>query len=191
METQQQKQLIFQPAVTDDHFAQILELQRRNLYTAISTEQQSQDGFVFAEHNMELLKKMAAHLPQIIALHGEEVIGYSLAMDVTMQDELPSLAPMFMEFGKCMYAQQPLTSFPFIVGGQVCVAKAFRGRGLIGELYRATKNSVGNDFRLCVTEIAVRNEKSLKAHQKIGFEVLGTYHDGTELWNIVVWDFNK
>ncbi|MGY0041182.1 hypothetical protein [Pedobacter sp. NJ-S-72] len=37
-------------ATTDQHFLQILALQKENLYSSISLEQQLQQGFVFAEH---------------------------------------------------------------------------------------------------------------------------------------------
>jgi len=71
--------------------------------------------------------------------------------------------------------------------GQVCVDKDFRGRGLIGELYRKTRDLVGESYQFCVTEISTRNIKSMKAHQKMGFEILGVYNDGLEDWNLVVW----
>jgi hypothetical protein len=60
--------IVFDVASTDQHFEQILQLQRKNLVTSISAEQQAQQGFVFAEHTIELLKQMAAELPQVIAI---------------------------------------------------------------------------------------------------------------------------
>lgn len=42
-----------------------------------------------------------------------------------------------------------------------------------------------------MTEVAERNPVSLRAHQKMGFEVVGTYHDGKEQWHVVVWEMEK
>lgn len=179
----------FELAVTDSHFEQILELQRKNHLNSIHEDQQLQDGFVFAEHDMRLLKLMAAKQPQVIALAAGKVIGYNLAMDCSMEDELPSLKPMFEEFKNWSYEGKPLLDYRFIVGGQVCVDSAFRGRGLIRNLYQETKNLVGEHYDLCITEIAVRNSKSLRAHSKLGFQVLGNYDDGAETWNLVVWKY--
>lgn len=181
----------FDVASTDQHFEQILQLQRKNLVTSISVEQQGKQGFVFAEHTMELLKQMAAELPQAIALSDDKVIGYNLAMPVSMKSTMPSLVPMFNEFERCEYQGKPLTSYRFIVGGQVCVDSEFRGLGLLSRLYHETKNRVSSEYQLCVTEVSARNTNALKTHQKMGFEVVSSYHDGRELWKVVVWDFSR
>jgi len=110
-------QITFQPATLDEHFKQIIALQRQNLYKSLSTERQAEQGFVFAEHTIALLKSMASHLPQIIALADGKVVGYNLAMSALMKNELPSLAPMFAEFEKCVYKSRKLTDHRFVVGG--------------------------------------------------------------------------
>ena len=180
--------IFFDIASAERHFEQILQLQKQNLFSAISQEQQAQQGFVFAEHTVPLLKMMAAQLPQVIAVSNGEIIGYNLAMPVSMKDEMPSLVPMFTEFGRSKYKGKPLSAYSFIVGGQVCVAKDFRGQGLLRRLYHETRDRLSSDYQLCVTEVAARNSVGLKAHQKMGFEVVSTYHDEKELWKVVVWD---
>lgn len=184
-------EIIFDVASTDQHFEQILQLQKRNLFSSISPELQAQQGFVFAEHTILLLKMMAAHLPQVIAVGNDKVIGYNLAMPVSMKNEIPSLVPMFTEFERCKYKGRFLSTYRYIVGGQVCVDKDFRGQGLLGKLYHETGRRLSSDYQLCVTEVSARNNAGLGAHQKMGFEVVSTYHDGKELWKIVVWDLQK
>lgn len=184
-------EIAFEVASTEQHFEQILQLQKQNLFSAISEEQQAQQGFVFAEHTIPLLKKMAAHLPQVIAVSNGKVIGYNLAMTVSMKNEMPSLVPMFTEFERSKYKGKLLTAYHFMVGGQVCVDKDFRGQGLLSRLYHETRNRLSSGYQLCVTEVSVRNTASLKAHQKMGFEIVNTYHDGKELWNVVVWDLEN
>lgn len=183
--------ILFDAASTDQHFEQILQLQRRNLFSELSEEEQAQQGFVFAEHTVSLLKKMAAHLPQVIAVSDGRVVGYNLAMTDSMKDELPMLAPMFDEFERAEYKGRPLTTYKFMVGGQVCVDKSFRGRGLLRRLYHATRNRLPPGYELCVTEIAARNFPSLEAHKKMGFEVINTYRDGNELWHVVAWELGQ
>jgi len=184
-------EIVFDIAATEQHFAQILHLQKQNLMPALSAEQQAQQGFVFAEHTMALLTMMAAYLPQVIAVSRGTVIGYNLAMPVAMQQAMPGLVPMFTEFERCTYHGRPLATYHFMVGGQVCVAKDFRGQGLLRRLYHETRHRLPAGYQLCVTEVAARNVISLQAHQKMGFEVVRTYHDGTELWHVVVWDLQS
>lgn len=179
----------FDIARTIEHFEQILALQQQNHLSTVTAEQQEQEGFVFASHNLELLQLMAQSVPQVIALAEGKVVGYNLAMTAAMEQVLPSLAPMFEEFKRWSYAGKPLMDYHFIVGGQVCVDTPFRGRGLIKNLYQQTRDLAGAAYELCVTEISTRNVNSLKAHQRIGFEVIGVYNDGLENWNLVVWPF--
>lgn len=183
--------IMLEAASTERHFEQILDLQRQNLLGARSEAEQMREGFVFAVHTMDLLKKMAAQLPQVIALCNDQVVGYTLAMPVSMRYEMPSLVPMFEAFEQCTYREKPLTTYRFMVGGQVCVARAFRGQGLLRRLYEEARNRLPSGYQLCVTEVAERNPVSLRAHQKMGFEVVGTYHDGKEQWHVVVWEMEK
>lgn len=184
-------EIVFGIASTEEHFEQILQLQKQNLASVLSEERRARQGFVFAEHDMQLLKMMAAHLPQVIAVSNGKVIGYNLAMPVAMKDAMPSLVPMFAEFERSEYKGKPLTAYRFMVGGQVCVDEDFRGRGLLSRLYHETRNRLAPGYQLCVTEVSASNTVSLRAHQKMGFEVVSTYHDGKELWHVVVWDLEK
>jgi GNAT superfamily N-acetyltransferase len=180
--------VVFEVASASEHFEQILQLQKKNSIAALSKDQQLQQGFVFAHHTKTVLKKMSVHLPQVIMLHNSRVVGYNLAMTSAMKRQLPVLTPMFNEFEKCIYKGRPLKDHPFMVGGQVCVDADFRGKGLMSKLYHETAKRLPAGYELCVTEIATRNTKSLNAHLKMGFDILTSYSDGKELWNIVVWN---
>lgn len=180
--------IVFEAASTEQHFNQILALQKKNHYTEISAEQQSQDGFVFTQHTLELLQTMASVAPQIIALHDDQVVGYTLAMTPSMKNKIPCLTPMFEQFEQVKYKGKALSEYRYIVGGQICVSKEFRGIGLSSMLYNETKKRAQDTCELLITEVSRRNVASLKAHLKAGFEVAHTY-DGEEVWDIVVWDF--
>jgi hypothetical protein len=178
-------------ASSDDHFEQILALQRRYHLNAVSPEVASAEGFVFAEHTLPLLRRMAAASPQAIALDDRRVVGYCLSLAGSLKSEVPSLVPMFEQFGTCLYRDEPLTSYRLIVGGQVCVDRAHRGQGLLARLYDQVRLSVGRGYDLCVTEISKRNQVSLRAHQRMGFEVISAYNDSAENWLIVAWDLSR
>jgi GNAT superfamily N-acetyltransferase len=188
---QETSDIIFTTASTDSHFEQILNLQKQNHYSSVAEDQHQSNGFVYASHTLGLLRKMASGIPQVIALSGDRVVGYNLAMTGDMKNELPSLIPMFEEFEKWEYKGRALMDYQFVVGGQVCVDKEFRGRGMISRLYQQTRDTVDDIYQLCVTEISVRNLNSLKAHERMGFESIGTYNDGVENWNLVVWDWHR
>jgi hypothetical protein len=178
-------------ASSDQHLQQILALQQRNLARAVTPEQQSLEGFVFAEHTLPILRRMAAQSPQAIAVAEGRVVGYCLSMTPSMQDALPSLRPMFEQFARCRWRDRPLADHRFIVGGQVCVDRDFRGQALLARLYDQVRVSLPFPCDLCVTEVATRNVVSLRAHLKMGFETISTYSDGQEEWAIAAWDLAR
>src|SRR5262245_35831834 len=178
-------------ASSDQQLREILALQRRYLASVVPAELHAREGFVFVEHTLELLKRMSAQAPQAIALSSNRVVGYCLSLPLSLQGEVPSLAPMFEQFGRCAYRGKPLSEYRYIVGGQVCVDREYRGQRLMARLYGQLRASVWGAFDLCVTEVATRNIVSVEAHEKMGFEVISTYADDRETWVIVAWDLTK
>lgn len=178
-------------ASSDRHLEGILALQRRYLARTSPPEQQAREGFVFVEHTLPLLRRMAAASPQAIALVEGRVVGYCLSLHRSLQDEVPSLGPMFEQFGRSVYRQRPLRDYRFIVGGQTCVDRDQRGQGLMARLYDQVRVSLPFPCDLCVTEVATRNQVSLRAHERMGFEPVSTYSDGREDWVVVAWDLSR
>lgn len=178
-------------ASTDQHLEEILALQRRFHTRSLSAEVQSIEGFVYAEHTLPLLRRMAAQSPQAIALSEGHVVGYCLSLPFSLQAEVPALVPMFEQFRRCVYRGQPLLDYRLVVGGQVCVDREHRGQGLLARLYEQIRVSVGRGCDLCVTEIATRNQVSVRAHERMGFEIINTYNDAGEKWVIVAWDLSR
>ena len=97
---------------------------------------------------------MAAHVPQVVAVHNDRVVGYNLAMTPDMKNVLSTLIPMFNAFDNISYQGKPISDYDYIVGGQVCVDPEFRGQGLLKKLYQATKERTAEHYELCVTEVS-------------------------------------
>ena len=95
---------------------------------------------------------------------------------------------MFKVFENISYKAMPVSSYRYIVVGQVCVDSAFRGVGILDNCYAAYRNAFQEKYDFAITEIAVRNSRSINAHKRIGFQQLHTYTspDGEE-WSIVIW----
>jgi GNAT superfamily N-acetyltransferase len=178
-------------ASTDAHLEGILALQRRNHVHAVAADVQDREGFVFVEHTLPLLATLRAASPQAIALVDDRVIGYCLSLPPSLQDRVPILAPMVEQFGRCAWRGLPLAQHRYVVGGQVCVDRDFRGQGLLARLYDQLRVCLATTTDLCVTEIATRNRVSVRAHEKMGFEPIAEYDDGREQWVIVAWDLAR
>ena len=72
--------------------------------------------------------------------------------------------------------------------GQICVAENYRGKGVFDSLYQKHKELNGSRYDLCVTSVSTRNNRSMRAHERIGFEIVHTFRDQTDEWNILVWN---
>ena len=73
--------------------------------------------------------------------------------------------------------------------GQVCVDKAYRGKGVFDMLYQHHKQVLKDRFDFVVTEISTNNLRSVRAHEKVGFKNIHTYKDAVDEWSVVLWDW--
>lgn len=181
--------LIFTTASTDQDLQQILALQQVNLSKNISTEESRSQGFVTVEHDFEILKAMNDACPHIIAKVDDQVVGYTLVMLEQFKNRIPILIPMFEKVNQLQWNNRIIGDLKYFIMGQVCIAKEWRGQGIFSGLYKQMKTALSDRFDCIITEIATRNTRSMRAHEKVGFEVLETYEGETEEWAIVGWDW--
>lgn len=168
---------------------QILVLQQQNLARHLSFDQIASQGFVTVEHTREQLQKMHRSAPSIIAKMGDQVVGYNIVMLPDFRQEIAVLVQMFDIFDSLMVNGQTLGSQCYIVCGQVCVAEAVRGCGVFEGMYAAYQQYYSPFYRYIVTEIADRNRRSLRAHEKVGFSTWHRYDTAVESWHIVGWEW--
>ena len=177
-------------AKTISDLRQIIDLQAANLPANISEEEFHKEGFVTVKHDLNLLKEMNGITPHIIAKKGEKIIGYTLSMNKVFQSRIPVLKPMFEQIDALSFEDNPLSCADYIIMGQVCIAKGYRGQGIFRGLYHEMKSSLSSKYPYVITEIDYLNKRSLKAHQKVGFEQLHEYHSADEKhWIIVLWNW--
>lgn len=164
---------------------QILDLQRTNLSRNLSPEEIRTQGFVTVEHTLDVLKRMHALAPSIVARNGEHLVGYALVMPVECRSWFSILEPMFLRLDRLGMAEQR-----FYVMGQICVAAPSRGRGVFDLLYRTHRQLLRTKYDFSVTEVSTRNTRSMRAHQRIGFEEIDRYRDATDEWSLLRWDWS-
>jgi ribosomal protein S18 acetylase RimI-like enzyme len=164
-------------------------LQQENLKVNLSEQESVSEGFVTAEYTMAFLKQMHDESPSIIAKYGDRVVGYALVAVKAIRNEHDLLADLFDTIDKITYRNQTLKDSSYVVVGQLCVSKDYRGLGLVHLMYRHFKNSLSEEFDYCITDVAKDNPRSLKVHLKSGFRVIDTLQYGGLAWDIVLWDW--
>jgi GNAT superfamily N-acetyltransferase len=170
----------------------ILKLQKSNLPRSLNSDEIQSQGFVTVDHTYDLLKKLNDHEKHVIAKDLDKVIGYVLAMTKQSKFDIPVLFPMFDVFDTVLYKEKRIPEYNYILVGQVCVDKEYRGQGIFDNCYTAYREFYKDKYHFAITEIANTNTRSLNAHKRIGFQEIYSYSgpDKTE-WIIVLWDWGK
>jgi hypothetical protein len=170
----------------------ILTLQKANLARNLDAEEVQSQGFVTVVHSYDLLNQLNALENHIIAKADGKVIGYLLAMTERSKAEIPILMPMFDMFAETTYDGKPIPAYNYLVVGQACIDRSYRGLGVFDRCYDAYKKHHGHKYDFAVTEIASTNQRSLNAHKRIGFKEISTYPgpDKTH-WHVVLWDWRS
>jgi RimJ/RimL family protein N-acetyltransferase len=86
---------------------------------------------------------------------------------------------------------EKLEECDFIIMGQICIVKDFRGQGLFNGLYQCFKKNYFEQYKAVVTEISIHNRRSLYAHLKIGFNEIERYTDSKDEWVVVEWEWSS
>ncbi len=182
--------ITYNTSKTDNELSEILDLQKKNLpYSLTESEIQSQ-GFVTVCHSFEDLKKLNDYERHVIIKDQNKVVGYLLAMTQHSKLDIPVLVPMFEMFEKILYKGQLISAYNFIVVGQVCIDKNYRGLGLLDNCYAAYKNNFKATYDFAITEIVTSNTRSINAHKRVGFVEVHRFTDINEIeWSIVIWDW--
>lgn len=177
---------------TKEELEGILKLQQSNLAQGLTADEIQSQGFVTVQHTYDVLEKMNDLEKHVIAKEDEAVIAYCLAMTKQSRFDIPVLIPMYDVFDKIVHKEKIISTVNYIVVGQVCVDKAYRGQGIFDNCYAAYKEFYSNKYDLVLTEIASNNTRSLQAHKRIGFREIHSYIDptGTE-WIVVIWDWRN
>lgn len=149
------------------------------------------DGFVTVAHTLDDLRAMHAIAPSIVARDAAgRIVGYALVMPRETRVRIPVLEPMF----------QMIEALPsgticgrpgarWYVMGQVAVAQAHRGTGLFARMYDEHRARYQDRYDAVVTEVATRNPRSLRAHERVGFRTISIYRDHTDEWALIAWEW--
>jgi ribosomal protein S18 acetylase RimI-like enzyme len=176
---------------SEDELRGIQELQQKNLRKNITEMEAAEQGFLMAEYNLDFLKKMHEAAASVIAVAEGNVVGYSLVSLKTIRDEHPLVADLFNTIDRLPFQSKVLSESNYVVVGQLCIGKEFRGIGLVDQLYQYFKDCYANEYEYLITDVAKANQRSLKAHKRTGFQVIDELvYDGIG-WDIVLWDWNK
>jgi ribosomal protein S18 acetylase RimI-like enzyme len=169
---------------------EILTLQRANLKQNLDDLTKESQGFVTLQHDIKLLQQMHAVMPSVIAREKDQLAGYALSLSIDCMGLFPELSGMYSQLPAMRFKGHPMANKRYYYMGQICVAEAFRGKGIFQGLYQAHARFFGNRFDCMVTEVSPLNKRSMAAHLKMGFDIIHEYEDESGEWCVIAWDWS-
>lgn len=146
-------------------YVQILDLQSAN-YVGNLTEAERQQGFLSAQFTAEQTALIAEDLGTTVALVGGQIAGFVCAFRKEFPTGSPVIAQMLSSYDTLRFEDRPLSSFASYIYGPVCIARAYRGRGLLRGLYETQRSGLAGKFDIGVAFVSRSNPHSLSAHTK-------------------------
>lgn len=152
--------------------AQVHKLLQENLKQNLSYQERKQQGFITINYSLNSLIKLNKITPTIVATDGNKVIGYALSANRNCTGLDKFLDMIIAEVDRTFYNKNLLLESNYVMVGQLCVAKAYRRRGVSQKIYQEFKQEFHQTHPYCLTGVDVLNKGSIKSHKKCGFRVL-------------------
>lgn len=172
----------------------MVSLQQQNLRKNLSEAEIASEGFVTNTYSTEFFTIMHDASPSIIAvdsLKGNAVVGYVLAATKGVASHHEFMRSFKLHLDTLHYNGESLGLSNYIMVGQVCIGKGYRGCGVFPAMYAKYKQQLSSVYQYCITDVSEHNPRSLRAHIKIGFQVLEKRAIDGEVWYTIIWDWNS
>jgi predicted GNAT superfamily acetyltransferase len=156
-------------------YAAILDLQSANYIANLSAHEREQ-GFLSARFTLEQTAQIAEDLGTIVAVIDDQIVGFICAFRNEFETRSPVIAKMLESYDRFIFEARPLSTLNSYIYGPVCMARDFRGRGLLRGLYEAQKKDLAGQFEIGVAFVSRSNPHSLAAHVKgLGMTEVGDF----------------
>jgi len=155
---------------------QIESLQKRYHVSFIS-EEEKKNGFVTTLFTPEQLTELIEQEDGIsLACDGDKVVAYAMAGSWQFWSKWPLFQFMIADLPNTQYLGQTLTTENSYQYGPVCIDMAYRGQGVLQDLFAHSARQMGKRYPILITFINHVNPRSYKAHtEKVGLEVIKNF----------------
>jgi hypothetical protein len=111
-----------------------------------------------------------------LACDGSKIVAYAMAGSWQFWSKWPLCQHMIADLPNTEYLSQTLTTENSYQYGPVCIDMAYRGKGVLQELFAYSARQMNPRYRLLITFINHVNARSFKAHtEKIGMDVIKSF----------------
>ena len=154
----------------------ILSLQEKNLYRNLS-DSERQKGFVTTPFTPNQIEDIMQQNGTFIAENEDNVIvAYAFAGSWAYFQQWEIFNVMVSRFPKLGFHGNAITTENSFQYGPVCIDEAYRGKGLLNQLFEELRIEFLKHYPISITFINKINAISEKAHTKnLGWEIIDTF----------------
>ena len=151
----------------------IAALANQHTYQQLSAEARA-GGFLTGNFVVPALQAMLASVPGQVAYRGHELAGFVVNSRLPAERYPPLVQQISALVPALRYRGRPLAGYEWFFYGPVLVRPAYRGQGLLRQLFDANRRALAGRYEVGVAFIAAENAASLHVHtHKLGLEVVG------------------
>lgn len=163
----------FRIAISSD-LAGVLQLQKANLYSELS-EKEREKGFVTTPFSEQQILDIIKLDGLFVGEENSTIIAYVFAGDWHYFQQWPIFPFMTARFPKLSFNDSSVTTENSFQYGPICIALDFRGQQVMRELFEEMRLLWVQKFSVSITFVNKANKISVRAHEKIGWELIDEF----------------
>lgn len=161
-------------------------------HIATIDEKDKADGFVttlFSAAQFEELIVKESGLA--VALHDGKVIAYAMAASWGYWSSWPLFQQMIADLPSSTFNGHRLSSENSYQYGPICIQGDYRGSEVLPNLFELSRRQMVQRFPILITFINRNNPRSLRAHAKLGLEIIKEFTFNDNHYYELGYDTNK
>lgn len=169
----------------------VLELHSKYQIDTISPEDKK-DGFVTTSFTKEQLTQLINEENALfIARKNGTVVAYVMCGSWKFCSIWPIFTQMIHDLPNLSYLGQTITTENSYQYGPVCIDKSVRGSGALEAIFDFAREEMSKRYPILVTFINKVNQRSFKAHSRLGLEVIAEFSFNNNHYYELVYDTSK
>jgi hypothetical protein len=150
-----------------EHIDAVLKLQEKYHVSNLTEEEKQTKGFVTIKMSASQLLDLVEKRGVFIAMtEAQELAGYAMSGDWTYWGDREILQKLATILPTCPLSGKDLTVQNTCHYGPVCIDEAFRGQGILTQLFSAVQAYYALQYPFVITFINRQNERSMHAHAR-------------------------
>lgn len=145
----------------------IMQLQEKYHVSNLTEEEKQTKGFVTMKVTHEQFSYLTSKGGVFIAVtETGDLAAYALTSDWTYYSQWAIIQEMERLLPEFSFEKMAITTKNSFQYGPVCIDEAFRGQGILEQLFKAIEVVYAPHFALAITFINKQNERSMRAHAR-------------------------